>query len=72
MVLSEGRVVEAGHPHVLLTSSATEKASMAEGSSGVIPTPSNATLASMVEETGPANAMHLRRLARKAWEAKTH
>lgn len=71
VVLSEGSVVEAGHPHVLLQdpaqtpeSAATptilrKKSSAAE----------NASLSAMVAETGHANAKHLRRLAREAWKA---
>ena len=46
--------MEAGHPHVLLQAPAGTAA---------------ATLSSMVEETGPASAEHLKDLAREAWEA---
>lgn len=53
-MLSEGNVVEAGHPHLLLQSPAGTAA---------------ATLSSMVEETGQASEEHLRDLARAAWEA---
>eukprot|EP00752_Nemacystus_decipiens_P006715 g6038.t1 len=54
VVLSEGGVVEAGHPHLLLQAPAGTAA---------------ATLSSMVEETGQASEEHLRGLAREAWEA---
>lgn len=68
-MLSEGSVVETGHPHLLLQApagaAAGEDASAgADGSDTV-----DATLSSMVEETGPVTAQHLRCLARKAWKA---
>lgn len=67
VVLSEGRVVEAGHPHLLLQSPGTNTPKV-DGKPGADAPPPNATLASMVDETGPANADNLRRLARHAWE----
>ena len=81
VVLSEGRVVEADHPHLLLQASAAAAANAAQkkgdgmsaagkgGPSEVTPAPSKATLSSMVDETGPASAEYLRRLAQEAWEA---
>lgn len=83
VVLSEGRVVEAGHPHLLLQASAADAGKTAAvelqesgGSvsggapSGLDPVPPpEAKLSSMVDETGPANSEHLRCLARDAWEA---
>ena len=82
VVLSEGRVVEAGHPHLLLQASAvvataslvstahTSSMYVAEkGATTLAPVASNATLASMVDETGPASSQNLRRLAREAWKA---
>ncbi|CAM9886717.1 unnamed protein product [Scytosiphon promiscuus] len=70
VVLSEGSVVEAGHPHLLLESPAGTAESATPSTSGTIPTATNnASLSSMVEETGEASAQHLRRLARDAWEA---
>lgn len=78
-MLSEGSVVEAGHPHLLLKSSsnATTAASGATARPGAAATAATAaeneddgaTFSSMVEETGPASAQDLRRLARAAWEA---
>ena len=52
-MLSEGSVVEAGHPHLLLQAPASTAA---------------ATLSSMVEETGQASEEHLKTMAREAWE----
>lgn len=72
MVLSEGSVVEAGHPHLLLQApagAAAATAASAKGAAGIAAATAEATLSSMVEETGPASAEHLRRLAREAWEA---
>ena len=63
-------MVEAGHPHLLLESSKAKKAVTKRGTSGRVPVRSDETLASMVEETGPANAEYLRYLARQAWQAK--
>lgn len=76
MVLSEGRVVEAGHPHLLLQASAGDAAGARSGghnaSGGADGSDTaDATLSSMVEETGPVTAQHLRRLAREAWEASS-
>lgn len=71
-MLSEGSVVEAGHPHLLLKAPAGTTgaaAASADGAAGVAAASADATLSSMVEETGPASAEHLRRLAREAWEA---
>ena len=64
--------MEAGHPHLLLQSPAGATASTAastNGTAATAATTADATLSSMVEETGPASAEHLRRLAREAWEA---
>lgn len=86
VVLSEGLVVEAGHPHLLLQASAAAAVAAAKtaavehqesgmSTSGKVPSEAaaiprpEATLSSMVDETGPASSEHLRRLARKAWEA---
>jgi len=70
VVLSEGRVVEDGHPHLLLESSTAKKVITEGGTSGVVPSRSDETLASMVEETGPANAEIFRQLAQQAWQAR--
>ncbi|CBN77890.1 multidrug resistance-associated protein-like protein [Ectocarpus siliculosus] len=67
VVLSEGSVVEAGHPHVLLRdppASCGTTAAACETSAAAY-----ATLSSMVDETGVSSAMHLRRLAQGAWNA---
>ena len=81
MVLSEGSVVEAGHPHLLLqapagggatTAGAAAAAAAGDASSeigGGDGGSASATLASMVEETGPSTAEHLKLLAKEAWEA---
>lgn len=72
MVLSEGSLVEAGHPHRLLLAPAGTTAvtdASVNGTGVVAAAAGEATLSSMVEETGPASAEHLRRLAREAWEA---
>lgn len=70
VVLSEGSVVEAGHPHLLLESPAESANSAAPSAKGITSAAAEkASLSSMVEETGPASAEHLRRLARDAWEA---
>ncbi|CAN0383730.1 unnamed protein product [Scytosiphon promiscuus] len=61
VVLSEGSIVEAGHPHVLLEP--CRAPSLARTHPGT-------SLSCMVEETGAASATHLRRLAREAWEAQ--
>lgn len=61
-MLSDGKLVEAGHPHELL-SSAAEDRGVAHGSSYDV------SFASMVEETGPETAVLLRGLALDAWEA---
>ena len=86
VVLSEGLVVEAGHPHLLLQASAAAAAAAAKtaavehqesgmsasgkvsSEAALVPT-REATLSSMVDETGPASSEQLRRLAREAWEA---
>ena len=79
VVLSEGRVVEAGHPHLLLQAvaaagtAAVEHQESGMSASGKVPSEvdpiaAKATLSSMVDETGPASSEHLRRLAREAWE----
>lgn len=66
VVLSEGRVVEAGHPHTLLQLPTKHNNcnSQAQGTEE-----RSSTFSSMVDETGPASAEHLRRLAKEAWEA---
>ena len=83
MVLSEGSVVEAGHPHLLLQAPAGGGATTAGAAAGGGGDASSeigggggggggsasATLASMVEETGPSTAEHLKLLAKEAWEA---
>eukprot|EP00903_Cladosiphon_okamuranus_P016201 g14950.t2 len=72
VVLSEGSVVEAGHPNRLLKAPAGATAATTDCANctvGAAAAPANATLSSMVEETGPASSAHLRRLAREAWEA---
>ena len=71
-MLSEGSVVEAGHPHLLLQASAGTGASAGvrdafAGAGGS--NTADAALSSMVEETGSVTAHVLRRLAREAWEA---
>ncbi|CAM9253787.1 unnamed protein product, partial [Hapterophycus canaliculatus] len=70
VVLSEGRLVEAGHPHFLLQAHAGMAARLSPSATR---TPSTAaeesSLSSMVEETGQASAERLRRLARDAWNA---
>lgn len=64
-------MVEAGHPHRLLQFPKTTR----NESSGISNSKAGArkevaaTFASMVDETGPASAEHLRRLAKEAWEA---
>eukprot|EP00752_Nemacystus_decipiens_P006704 g6027.t1 len=71
VVLSEGSVVEAGHPHLLLQPPAGTTAATTHSANGTAvasATTADATLSSMVEETGPASAEHLRHLAREAWE----
>lgn len=66
--------MEAGHPHLLLQATAVDAAGASSGgpnaSAGADGTDTaDATLSSMVEETGPVTAQQLRRLAREAWEA---
>ncbi|CAM9659184.1 unnamed protein product, partial [Hapterophycus canaliculatus] len=68
VVLSEGSVIEAGHPHLLLQAPARAIASAAKSSTrGNVSSAANASLSSMVAETGQANEEHLKRLAREAW-----
>ncbi|CAM9167469.1 unnamed protein product, partial [Hapterophycus canaliculatus] len=59
VVISEGSIVEEGHPHLLL---------QAHGTPSTAGTYPSTSLSSMVEETGGTSATHLRRLAREAWE----
>lgn len=68
MVLSEGRVVEVGHPHTLLQPKNSNNNNSLEGCKE----PVASTFSSMVDETGPASAEHLRRLAREAWEKSSN
>lgn len=73
LVLSAGRVVEVGHPHSLLQLRAKQKNSSNNNNSlegGKEPVASN--FSSMVDETGPASAEHLRRLAKEAWETSSN
>lgn len=67
IVLSEGRVVEAGHPYALLHATSDGQESKGHEDDGV--GSKRPTLASMVDETGPVSADMLRRSAREAWEA---
>lgn len=79
MVMSEGRVVESGHPHTLLQNFARFESLSTfhgreggEGGGAVRRQGGNeavATFSSMVDETGPASSELLRRLAKEAWEA---
>ena len=69
VVLRDGKVVEAGHPHELLQrgrgagggGSGDDSSSSDDG---------DASFASMVKKTGAATAAHLRAAAATAWENK--
>ncbi|CAM9122992.1 unnamed protein product [Ectocarpus sp. 4 AP-2014] len=69
VVLSEGSVVEAGHPHVLLRDPPASSGTAAAALETTASAGADATLSSMVDETGVASAEHLRRLAQEAWNA---
>ena len=73
--------MEAGHPHLLLQAPAGAGAGAGARANVDEPNASagtdgsdtaDATLSSMVEETGPVTAQLLRRLAQEAWEASEH
>lgn len=67
-MLSDGKLVEAGHPHKLLSSPPEDLAVATVRRSGYLSS-HGVSLASMVDETGPETAERLRRLASMAWEA---
>ncbi|CAM9122833.1 unnamed protein product, partial [Ectocarpus sp. 4 AP-2014] len=67
VVLSEGSVVEAGHPHVLLRDPRASSGTAAAACETTTSAAAYATLSSMVDETGVSSAMHLRRLAQGSW-----
>ncbi|CAN0142706.1 unnamed protein product [Ectocarpus sp. 6 AP-2014] len=69
VVLSEGSVVEAGHPHVLLRDPPASCDTAAAARETTASAAADATLSSMVDETGVSSAKHLRRLAQEAWNA---
>lgn len=67
IVLSDGRVVENGHPHQLLLRGHEER----EGEQGRGGIGIGGAFASMVDECGPAMAQQLRERAAEAFEATT-
>ena len=81
LVLERGKLIEAGHPHVLLSSAAPSTPVAVEdggarraagGSDGQLPWPSEAAVgvgafASMVAETGAASAAVLRAAAHRSF-----
>ena len=78
LVMADGKITEAGHPHELLSKYGTGIAGKEDGHvdtmtpntstpTDPLPMPKN-SFAAMVEQLGPTMASKLRRLAAAAWQ----